>query len=104
MKVYQLENARGRAWANQLVIEGEGKTQLQSYSSIVVSILENGDIVLGPDWDYSNTTRRAVYKFLDDHGISLHGDAEIRKALKDGKVSNGWRIVNIKEVETEEEM
>lgn len=104
MKVYQLENTRGRAWANQFVIEGNGKTQLQSYSSIVVSIEENGDIKLGPDWDYSNTTRRAVYKFLDDHDISLHSDAEVRKALKAGKISNSWRVVNITEVEKEEEM
>ncbi len=104
MKVYQLENTRGRAWANQFVIEGNGKTQLQSYNSVVVSIEENGDVKLGPDWDYSNTTRRAVYKFLNDHDINLRGDAEVRKALKDGKISNGWKVVNIKEVEKEEEM
>ena len=64
----------------------------------------NGDVELGPDGDHCNINRQAVYKFLNDHDINLRGDAEVRKALKDGKISNGWKVVNIKEVEKEEEM
>ena len=52
--------------ANQFELRGEGKHCLQSYDSLVVE-LSNGKIILGRDWDYSTTTSKHVYMFLEDY-------------------------------------
>lgn len=58
MKVKQFINK------NQFVIEGEGKTIFQSYDSTIAKI-ENRSLTLYPDWDYSKTTLKHLYLFLD---------------------------------------
>ena len=107
MKVSQLYNNRGRAVANQFIIEGEGKTQLQSYSSLVVSIDGSRNITLGPDWDYSRTTMRAVSQFLRDNGFEGGTAKDIRKALKVGQYQpwgQSTMTAGIRLVATEKEM
>jgi hypothetical protein len=50
---------------NQFVIRGEGKTVFQSYNSTIAEINKNGQLTLGIDWDYSRTTLKHLYLFLE---------------------------------------
>lgn len=76
--------------ANQFHLYGEGKNILQSYDSKVVEIDRNG-ITLGRDWDYSTTTSKHVYEFLDRFSnIRIYGIVNkrqyIRKLIEDGTI------------------
>lgn len=82
MKVEQFEHA------NQFRIYGEGKNILQSYNSKVVEITEYQGcyqcITLGRDWDYSTTTSKHVYDFLDEYSkVRIYGVANKRKYIRD---------------------
>ena len=104
MKITQMLNNRGNAWANQFVVRFDSYNIeiLQSYNSKVV-LLDFGEnhITFGDDWNYSNTTRRAVYKFLGDNigelpgGKAWNGDI-IKKALESGELvdryGNIWTV------------
>lgn len=73
---------------NQFHLYGEGKHILQSYDSKVVEISKD-KIVLGRDWDYSITTSKYVYEFLDSYSnIRIYGITNkrkyIRKLIDDG--------------------
>lgn len=69
---------------------------LQSYNSLVVSITtinENNKkiITLGIDWDYSTTTSKHVYAFLEEYGnINFYGitnkRAHVNKLIADGVI------------------
>lgn len=60
MKVRQLENK------NQFLMEDEKKVIFQSYeSTIAIYDKKKETIVFGKDWDYSNTTRKHLYIFID---------------------------------------
>ena len=81
--------------ANQFVIWGNGATYLQSYSSLVVKITGNSyaneTITLGRDWDYSTTTSKYVYLFLEEYtNINFYGISNkrqyVRKLIKEGKI------------------
>ena len=61
MKVEQLENK------NQFIIYTGDTRIFQSYNS-VVAIYKNGEgLTLGRDWDYSKTTLKHLYIFLDKY-------------------------------------
>ena len=60
MKVEQFYNK------NQFLIRDNGTLYLQSYDSIVAKIDNSGVLSLGADWDYSHTTLKHLYLFLDD--------------------------------------
>lgn len=61
MKVEQFYNK------NQFVIRGENKTVFQSYNSEIAEINnDTGKLKLGCDWDYSKTTTKHLYLFLND--------------------------------------
>ena len=61
MKVEQFYNK------NQFIIYGgDALYTFQSYNSIIAQIKEDGTLVLGFDWDYSNTTLRHLYLFIDE--------------------------------------
>ena len=61
MKVRQLENK------NQFILEDDKKLIFQSYeSTIVVYDKKKKTIIFGEDWDYSNTTRKHLYIFIDE--------------------------------------
>ena len=68
MKVEQFYNK------NQFLIKGEGKTVFQSYNSVIAEIDKNGNLKLGHDWDYSVTTTKHLYLFLNDYLYSLNND------------------------------
>ena len=59
-KVEQLENK------NQFICYNGEETIFQSYSS-VVAIIKDGVLTLGRDWDYSKTTLKHLYIFLENY-------------------------------------
>jgi len=79
---------------NQFHLYGNGINELQSYNSLVVKIegdYYNRQITLGRDWDYSTTTSKYVYMFLEEFGgINFYGISNKRKyvnnLIKDGKI------------------
>jgi len=74
MKVTQL-NAK-----NQFIInDNNGNEFLQSYNSIIVKTDKNGNISLGKNWDYSNTTGRYRNLYLGEN------KAETQKKLDNGE-------------------
>lgn len=80
---------------NQFHLYGNGINELQSYNSLVVKIKwVNGkaQIVLGRDWDYSTTTSKYVYMFLDEYGdINFYGVSNkrqyVNKLINEGKIA-----------------
>ena len=87
MKVEQFYNK------NQFHLYGEGKDILQSYDSTVVVIdRATREITLGEDWDYSTTTSKHVYLFLEDYGgINFYGVSNkrnyVRKMIENGTIN-----------------
>lgn len=82
MKVEQFLNR------NQFHIYGEDKDILQSYDSKVVEITNYRGcyqcITLGRDWDYSTTTSKHVYAFLDKYSkVKFYEIANKRKYIRD---------------------
>ena len=61
MKVRNLENK------NQFILEDEKTIIFQSYDSTIAIYNKNSKvIVLGRDWDYSKTTLKHLYLFIDE--------------------------------------
>ena len=81
MKVEQFLNR------NQFRLYDTDINILQSYNSKVVEITNNGSlqkIVLGRDWDYSTTTSKHVYAFLDEYSnVKICGITNKRKYIND---------------------
>ena len=74
--------------ANQFRITDLYTNVLQSYNSKVVEITENPGcvqtIILGRDWDYSTTTSKYVYMFLEEYSkIRFIGVNNKRKYIND---------------------
>ena len=83
MKVEQFEHA------NQFRIYGKGENCLQSYHSLVVKIDKDDNIILGKDWDYSTTTSKHVYMFLEQYTrLNFYGVKNKRKYIND-LIKNG---------------
>lgn len=89
-RIRNLTNANGRPWANQINItfklpDGDELEMLQSYDAKVALIDRNTTpkhITLGDKWNYSQTTIRAVCKFLEDFTGSKWTKKEIDDALE----------------------
>ena len=79
--ITNLINDRGNAVKNQFVITGEenGKKVItfQSYDSRICDIVYNCgmgfDVLVrfGCDWDYSQTTSKHLYSFLQQNGFEI---------------------------------
>ena len=82
MKVEQFYNK------NQFRIYGEGKNIFQSYNS-TIAIIENDQLTLGRDWDYSKTTLKHLYYFLNDYIYGLN--FELREAIQQALKSNNTK-------------
>lgn len=50
-----------------LILGGDAIVTLQSYNSIVANIDKNGNLNLGYNWNFSNTTLRHLYLFLQNN-------------------------------------
>lgn len=82
MKVEQFLNR------NQFRLYDNNTNILQSYNSKVVEITNNPGcyqcIALGRDWDYSTTTSKHVYAFLDEYSkVRICGIPNKRKYIRD---------------------
>lgn len=57
---------------NQFIIfGGDAKVTFQSYNSVIAKIDKNGTLWLGNDWNYSKTTLKHLYLFINDCFSSL---------------------------------
>lgn len=66
MKVEQLENK------NQFIILGDnGEVEFQSYDSRIAKIDKNGTLELSTRWNYSKTTLKHLYIFLEKYLYNL---------------------------------
>lgn len=66
MKVEQLENK------NQFIILGNnGEIEFQSYNSRIAEINKNGTLELSSRWNYSKTTSKHLYIFLEKYLYNL---------------------------------
>lgn len=75
MKVENLENK------NQFIIYGDdGAIEFQSYNSRIARIDKNGVLSLSHHWDYSKTTLKHLYIFLDRYFYNM--DNFTQKELK----------------------
>ena len=72
---------------NQFIIEGkEEGTTFQSYNSQIANISNSGELVLYSDWDYSQTTLKYLYLFLQDYFYLLNNKhKEILWGLSESK-------------------
>lgn len=53
---------------NQFLFYDERKLVFQSYDSVIAEIdKKTGELFFGSDWNYSNTTRKHLYMFLNDY-------------------------------------
>lgn len=60
---------------NQFIMNDEKKIIFQSYDSIVAVIdKKTGELFFGNDWNYSNTTRKHLYMFLNDYKYEIGAD------------------------------
>lgn len=50
-----------------LILGGDAIVTLQSYNSIVANIDKKGNLNLGYNWNFSNTTLRHLYLFLQNN-------------------------------------
>lgn len=60
---------------NQFIMNDEKKIVFQSYDSIIAVIdKKSGKVVFGKDWDFSKTTRKHLYMFLNDYKYEIGAD------------------------------
>lgn len=57
---------------NQFLIKGQNGITFQSYKSTIANIDENGNLTLFTDWDYSHTTLKHLYLFIQDYFCKLN--------------------------------
>lgn len=79
---------------NQFVIYGHKTATFQSYESTICLFDEENEITLYKDWDYSNTTRKHLYMFLEEIcGFTLPTKNKrlyLLKKIKDGTIIKGY--------------
>lgn len=66
VKVRNMVSLGGNKVANQFIIEADGNTYFQSYSTIIVKIEGAQTYLDKVDWKYSTTTSKYRNMFLDE--------------------------------------
>lgn len=85
-----LSNRSGRPIANQFVIQIGNTLYFQSYNSICCIYNKTNDsVTFGKNWNYSVTTRKYLYQFLDENGVTLPDGKSGIDAIKNG-IESGW--------------
>jgi len=86
IKVENMISNKGNSVANQFIIEFEGDTYFQSYSSIIAKIDYCGNVTLDENkWDYSVTTGKWRNVFLGEN-----------KKETEAKIASGeYKLVNL---------
>lgn len=76
MKVEQFESKK------QFVLKDDKRLIFQSYNSIIAIYDKEKDrLTLGRDWDYSTTTSKYLYKFIDTYFYYM--DSKYKKLSKE---------------------
>lgn len=92
MKVQNMTSTNGNKIANQFIIEDEGKICFQSYDSMIVTIDYNTQtIVVGNDWDYSQTTGKYRNLFMKNYtrfGLDMGDKKGFEYYLNLGAIAN----------------
>jgi len=85
--VKSLVSSRGNAVPNQFEIKlSNGNKYFQSYQS-VVACCRDGKYYVSQLWDYSNTTRKYLYRWFADNGRrDLCSKYEVQRAIEDGSI------------------
>lgn len=84
MRVTNLTSPRtGAKVANQFMIEGDDGEYFQSYDSLIGHLTtgEDGVLVVGEDYNYSNTTSRYFKQWLKSWGFTDDEVEYIKKGL-----------------------
>jgi len=98
----------GRKVPNQFIISDEGhgangnfkeRKTFQSYNSTIMTMTrweDRTDIEVGNDWNYSATTRKYLYQFLNDNNISLpnHGNSGI-SSIQHMIDTKEWKLTDL---------
>lgn len=66
LKVKNIISSSGNAVSNQFIIEDSGNVYYQSYNSLIAR-WDGVELLLGKDWDYSVTTLKYLYIWLEDY-------------------------------------
>ena len=87
MKIENIINNNGNRAANQFVIKHGDKVYFQSYES-VVALWDKGEgrLTVTPRWDFSVTTRKHFYIFLNDYTRYSGKRDEVLNGIKDGSI------------------
>lgn len=70
---------------NQYLIKNGKEIIFQSYNSEIAKIDKEGNLTLGQDWDYSKTTLKHLYLFLEDYF------SYFKKEIQE-KIYNFWNL------------
>ena len=103
MKVRQLENK------NQFVMGNDKITIFQSYDSIIAIVdKDNKTLTLGCDWDYSRTTLKHLYIFIEEEVLfymTTELKEEIRQALNSANKRQAiQKLIDNKKINYESEV
>lgn len=74
---------------NQFLLRGEDGITFQSYGSTIANINNDGKLKLFCDWDYSHTTLKHLYLFLNDFDCLLNETG--RKLVDELQYNNNKR-------------
>ena len=68
----------GRPVANQFIIHSNNAVIFQSYNSVIAIVDYDAQgaaaLTIGRDWDYSTTTAKYLYEFLNEYAKHIFGD------------------------------
>jgi hypothetical protein len=86
-RVHQLINNNGNPASNQFVITDGDKVFFQSYDSVVAMWDKtNRRLFVTGKWDYSVTTRKHFYIFLNDYTYVSGRREDVLRGLEDGSI------------------
>lgn len=71
---------------NQYIIKTDNAIKFQSYGTPIASI-EDGKISVTTDWDYSRTTSKYLYRFIEMFAGVKHNKKSLQKAIDDGTIT-----------------
>lgn len=74
---------------NQFLIRSDNGVTFQSYNSTIATINNDGVLKLYSDWDYSHTTLKHLYLFLNDYLYLLN--QKIRELIQGLQYSKNKR-------------
>lgn len=105
MTVENMVSVKGNRISNQFILRDEKHdlVTFQSYKSIIAEVFIKGSmgfrkiVHLYPDWDYSNTTRKYLYKFFKDLNIDIKSSQDVKDALQRGYVRTQEDIAIVEE-------